>query len=511
MNKNTVIAHDLGTSSDKALLIEADGTILAAAEEAYPSSFPNPGWVEQKPDDYWRAVVKTTRRLLKDSGIDPGRIAGMAFSTQAMGIIPVNNSGKVLRDNISWVDGRAEKQAQWAMKRFLGRKAFKAMVGIEITGKDVIPKLVWMKQNEPDTYASTLKFLDVNGYLKFRATGRMVAEWSGACSYAFNLKKKDWEKIFFRMLGVDVNKLPGLVRSIDLVGGLTAEAAESCGLPEGLPVYGGCDDTQSAALGTGATGEGAAHIYLGTSAWVGVTTKKAPKFKHGAVCLQSADPSKNLVVGITESAGANLEWLIDRFYQKEKSELKDNIYGLLDREASATPPGSDHLIFTPWLQGERCPVSTTTTRGTLFNLGPEHTRGHIARALTEGVAYNLRWIIENFEKDFGFDIPALKVTGGGSQNDHWMQIIADVTRRKIEAANRPKMAGAVGAAVVAFVGAGIYPDFEKVKDLVKVRKTFVPDTGHTAVYQKLFEDYKRIYRSLKKTYREANEERLSIE
>ncbi len=510
MSKDLVIAHDVGTSSNKAVLIDSVGTILATKEEKYQAYFPNPGWVEQNAEDYWEAIVKSTRNMMENSGTNPNDIVGMVFTTQAMGIIPVDKSGNTLRKNITWVDGRAEKQARWAMKRFFGKKAFKAMIGIEITGKDVIPKLVWLKKHETKTYNSTWKFLDVNGYLKFRATGKMVAEWSGACSYAFNLKKKDWEKIFFRVLGIDVQKLPALVKSIDWVGGLTREAAEACGLPEGLAVYGGCDDTQSAAVGSGAILEGEAHIYLGTSAWVGVTTRRAPKFKNGAVCLQSADPNKNLVVGITESAGANLEWLIERFYKREKVDLKGDIYEFLNEEASQTPPGSDHLIFTPWLLGERCPVSTTLTRGTIFNLSLEHTRGHFVRALSEGIAYNLRWIIENFEKDFDFQIPNLKITGGGSQNDHWMQIIADVTQRKIEATYRPKMSGAIGAAVIAFVGSGIYPGFEKVKDLVRVRKVFEPNPDHTDIYHEMFENYKDLYHSLKKTYRKANEKRFSL-
>ncbi|RLC24931.1 MAG: hypothetical protein DRH21_04730 [Deltaproteobacteria bacterium] len=510
MSKDLVIAHDVGTSSNKAVLIDEKGTILATAEEFYQSYYPNPGWVEQQAEDYWEAIVKSTRHMLENSNADPSRIVGMVFTTQAMGIIPVDKLGNTLRKNITWVDGRAEKQARWAMKRFFGRKAFKAMIGIEITGKDVIPKLAWLKKRETKIYENAWKFLDVNGYLKFKATGKMVAEWSGACSYAFNLKKKDWEKIFFRVLGIDVQKLPALVKSIDRVGDLTREAAKACGLPEGLAVYGGCDDTQSAAVGSGAILEGEAHIYLGTSAWVGVTTRRAPKFKNGAVCLQSADPKKNLVVGITESAGANLEWLIERFYIREKAELKEDIYELLDKEASQTPPGSDHLIFTPWLLGERYPVSTTQTRGTIFNLSLEHTRGHFVRALSEGIAYNLRWIIENFEKDFGFRIPNLKVTGGGSQNDHWMQIIADITQRKIEATDRPKMAGAIGAAVIAFVGSGIYPGFEKVKDLVKVRKVFEPNPDHKDIYHEMFENYKDLYHSLKKTYRKANEKRFSL-
>jgi xylulokinase len=188
------------------------------------------------------------------------------------------------------------------------------IVGVEITGKDVIPKLIWLKDKMPDVFQKTHKFLDVNGYLKYKCTDKMVAEWSGACSYAFDLKKKDWERIFFKLTRIGTEKLPDLVRSVDLVGGLTPKAAEEMGLLPGIGVYGGCDDTQSAAVGTTAMGEGEAHIYAGTSAWVGVITEKAPKFKNGVFTLQSADPAKNIVVCITESAGANTGWLIDTYY-----------------------------------------------------------------------------------------------------------------------------------------------------------------------------------------------------
>jgi xylulokinase len=395
------------------------------------------------------------------------------------------------------------------MRKFLGRKVFKALIGIELTGKDVIPKLLWLKKNKPELYSKTEKFLDVNGYLKFRATGRMVADWSGACSYAFNLKKKDWERIFFKMVGVDTDKLPELVRSIDKVGGLTSAVAQEMGLPEGIPVYGGCDDVQSAAVGTGAIGEGEAHIYLGTSAWVVVTTERAPKFKNGAVCLQSADPEKNLVVGITESAGANLEWLIERFYNKEKEDpLVSDIYEILDQEAAEVPPGSDHLIITPWFLGERCPVSTTTTRSTVFNLSLEHKRGHFVSALAEGIAYNLRWIIENYERDFGFKISSLKITGGGSQNDHWMQVFADVIQRDIQTTNQPKMAGAVGAAMCAFVGGNVFSSFEDVRKIVAVNKTFKPQEENIDIYDALFERYQDLYTSLIETYKRANAQRF---
>lgn len=507
--KDYLIAHDVGTSSVKAALIRRCGAIVATAEETYPTHFPRPGWVEQDPEDYWRAVTRATRTVVGESEIRSDSVFGLVFTTQAMGVIPVDRSGNALAPNITWVDGRAEEEAEWMMRRLGGKRLFRRLVGIELTGKDVLPKLVWLRQHRPDIYRQTNKILDVNGYLKFRATGRMVFEWSGACSYSFHLKKKDWNRLHFRAIGWDMSKMPPLVRSVDQVGTLTPASAEALGLPQGVTVFGGCDDPQSAAVGSGSPGEGDAHIYLGTSAWVVATTARTPKFKNGAVSLQSADPDRHIVVGITESAGSNLEWLIDQFYQRERadSEMGD-LYELLDREASAVPPGSDHLIFTPWLLGERCPVSTTTTRGTLFNLGLEHTRGHVVRALTEGVGYNLRWIIENFENDFGFQIPKLRVIGGGSQNEHWMQLIADLTHRKIETTSHPKTAGAIGAAMCALVGEGIFNSFQDVHRIVTARQTYAPNREHERVYDACFRDYKSVYYGLRNAYRQANGQRF---
>ena len=260
------LAYDVGTSSVKSILVDEKGTICASAIEEYPLFMPNPGWVEQEPEDYWQAICKATKRLVADAAIDTQLIKGIVFTTQAMGIIPVDADGKVLYKNITWVDGRAEEQARKVMRRIGGKFVFKLIAGIEITGKDVVPKLMWLKENEKDIFNRTNKFLDVNGFLKYKCTGKMVAEWSGACSYAFDVKKKDWERIFFQLAGVGTDKLPDLVRSIDMVGPLTQQASEQMGLPQGVPVFGGCDDTQSAAVGTTALGEGEAHIYTGTSA-----------------------------------------------------------------------------------------------------------------------------------------------------------------------------------------------------------------------------------------------------
>lgn len=508
---NYFLAYDVGTSSVKAILVDATGKIYGSAVEGYPLIMPHPGWVEQDPEDYWQAICKATRNIVSASGIPLHDIKGLAFSTQGLGIIPVDVEGNVLYRNISWVDGRAEEQARKAMRRVGGKTVFKAIVGIELTGKDAIPKLMWLKESQPEIFSRTHRFLDVNGYLKYRCTGRMVAEWSGACSYAFDLKKKDWERIFFKLTGIGTDKLPELVRSTDLVGMLTPAATEQLGLHSGVGVYGGCDDTQSAAVGTTAIGEGEAHIYTGTSAWVGVMTAKVYPFKNAVVCLQSADPQRNLVVGITESAGANTEWLINNFYAREKSQMSAvELFALLEKEVMDTPAGADFLVMTPWFLGERAPVSTTTTRSTIFNLTHQHTRGHITRAHFEGIACNLRWTISNMEKDFGFRMDTLKVTGGGSRNKAWMQIIADVTGKKIVTTNQPLNAGALGAAMCAMVGSGTLNGFEDIHTLIGEQDTFHPNKANAAVYDTVFKAYQSVFRRLKDAYRDINHERFEI-
>jgi len=510
MQKNIVIAHDVGTSSVKSALVDSAGNIIGESTHRYPIYYPQPGWVEQDPIDYWNAIVANTKKLV--TRIDNTKILGIVFTTQAQGVIPVNKSGKVLRKNIIWVDGRAEEQARWLMGLFGGRAAFKSFLGIEITGKDVIPKLRWLKQKEPDIYNKTYKVLDVNGYLRFKATGDMAIEWSGASSWGFNVKKKDWEHLFFMASGFDRQKLPKLIRSIDVVGTLTSKTAEEFGLDKNIPVFGGCDDSQSAAVGAGCVRNGNVFAYIGTAAQIGAISAKAIKFKNGAACIQSADPAMNLMIGVTETAGNNVEWLINKFYKKELEEVgKEGIYKILNNEAGEVPPGSEHLIFTPWFLGERCPVSTTTTRGTIFNIGMEHTRGHFIRALFEGIGFNLRWIIENYENDFKFDIPEFRFIGGGSQNDLWMQTVADITGRKVVTTNQPTMAGTIGAAVCAFVGSGIFKDFTEIDKIIIAKETFEPNQENEAIYNKLFANYKDIYKSLKRTYQRANAERFSTQ
>jgi xylulokinase len=219
----------------------------------------------------------------------------------------------------------------------------------------------------------------------------------------------------------------------------------------------------------------------------------------------------NLVVGVTEAAGVNVEWMLRTWYSKEQETLASGeLFELFEKEIAGVPAGSDHLIFTPWFLGERCPVSTTTTRSTIFNLSHEHTRGHMARAHCEGIAYNIRWTLENMARDFGFKVPSVRIIGGGSENDTWMQIIADVTGKTVQRTNHPRHAGAIGGAMCAMVGSGVFENFDGIHQIVHVTGEFIPNKDNRKIYDQLFGQYKSLYSALKKPYVDANKERFSI-
>jgi xylulokinase len=504
-----LLAHDVGTGGNKAVLVDLHGRVCATAFAPYPIHYPRSDWAEQEPEDWWQAVVATTRQVMGQAGAAPGDIVGIAHTTQLLGIVPMGAGGHPLRRAIIWLDARAPEQAERIMHKFFGRWVFALLAGAEMSGKDAIPKLLWLKEKEPELYRQMTSFLDVNGYLTYRATGRQVMEWSCASAIGFDLKKKDWLRGVFRRVGLDQDKFPELVRSIDPVGGLTADAARECGLRPGTPVFGGGGDGQGAAIGSGAVGEGQGHIYLGTSAWVGVMTEKRPTGRHGVVCMQSADPDKSLLFAEMETAGACLKWIADQFYQAEQADPGvPNVYALMDQKVETVPPGSDSLLCAPWMFGERAPVSDTWVRATFFNLSADHTREHMLRAVYEGVAFNLRWLIEIVEQSFGFPLPTLRVIGGGARGAPWMQIIADVTGRRVEVVAHPLEAGAVGIALTAAIGLGLYPDFQSLAKIVRVERVFEPQACNAECYQALYRAYRKLYGRLRSLYREVNEQRF---
>jgi xylulokinase len=336
----------------------------------------------------------------------------------------------------------------------------------------------------------------------------MVMEWTGASVFGIDLKKKTWLKGVFRYVGLDPEKLPPLVRPIDQVGVLSREASSEFGLLEGTPVMAGAGDAPCAAVGSGAVGEGEGHVYLGTSGWVAVVTEHTPRGKCGAATIHSADPDKAFLFAEMETAGACLQWMGDELYASEKMDPQiTDVYAFMDEKIADIPPGSDYLIFTPGMCGERAPIGDCNVRSSFLNLSAGHTRENMLRAVYEGVAYNIRWIVEIVDRQFKFPLPRLRVVGGGARSAPWMQILADVTQRKVEAVRNPQEAGAIGAALVAAIGLGIYPSFETLKNVVKVEMILEPQEENREIYNSLFHSYQDAYGSLKGFYRRLNEKR----
>ncbi len=503
-----IIAHDVGTSGNKAVLVDTEGHIRGKCFAPFEVHYPRMCWAEQEPTDWWRAVVSTTRELLTQRGVSPAQILCITHCTQMLGIVPMNSKTGALRPAIIWLDSRASAQAHWMMRRFIDARVFALIAGSPLCGKDCIPKLLWLKEEEPDTYHKMDCVLDVNGYLIYRSTGNMVMEWTGASVVGMDLKKKEWLKAVFRYVGLDPRKLPPLISPTAQAGVLTAESAGELGLLQGTPVIAGAGDAPCAAVGSGAVREGAGHIYLGTSAWLGVVTSRRPKGKHGVASIHSADPNKVLLIAESETAGGCLQWAAGQLCRGVGEPGVSDVYAAMDRVVEDVLTGSHGLIFTPWMYGERAPIGDCNVRSSFLNLCGHHTREDMLRAIYEGVAYNLRWLVEVVGSGFGFPLAKLRATGGGAKSETWMQILADVSHRRVETVRNPQEAGAVGAALVAAIGLGIYPGFEALEDAVKVDRVFDPREENFGVYDCLFDSFKEAFPSLRRFYKRLNEKTM---
>ena len=497
-----LLTHDVSSTGCKAAIVTIDGRLLNAAFESYPTYYPQPLWSEQDPEDWWQAIILSTKRVMEDSGIRADQVIGLAFSTTMTNIVVMDEQRKLLRPCIFWMDGRAGEEARYIMRRLGGEKIFTQLIGGTASGKDLIPKYLWLKRNEPEIYEKGDVFLDASGYLLYRTTGEMAYEWSVASGLGlFNFKKKKIDSLLMRFFGLDAGKFPKLVSSIDKVGGLTQVAADELGLLPGIPVFGGAGDPMIAAVGSGTVSEGDAYLNLGTSAFVGVLIRKQLTGRRGLATIQSADPDMLMLFGETSTAGASLEWAVRELYGAESN---SETLAKMDRDVEEAEPGAGGLIFTPWMFGERCPIPDESLRGAFINLSINRTRQQMARAIYEGIAYNLRWILDSIDELYGIKCETLRVLGGGAQGLPWLRIIADVTGCKLEVLPDPRERLAVGAALVAAIGLKIYPSFEALKSLVPVEVVIEPDSSHQDIYNRQYAAYRRIYPALRDLYHDLN-------
>jgi xylulokinase len=424
----------------------------------------------------------------------------VGFAGQMLGVVPVDDSGAPLRKAIIWMDSRADEQAARIMRRFGGRRMVIRMAGAAPSGKDVVCKLSWLRENEPDVFGSTTAFLDTTGYLVMRATGEMVMDHTGAGGTGIlSGRTRRWSPLFAALAGLPLDKMPPIKSSIDIVGGLSERAAREMGICRGTPVIAGMADIPAAAAGSGAIEDGDAHINIGTSSWLCVSVSHPRNLgRNGIAAVVSADPEMFIMIGESETAGACLDWFGRRFARPEESGGEGGervLFEMLDEAADKVEPGAGRLLFTPWMFGERSPVCDTSIRASFINLGLEHGRDHLLRAVYEGVAYNLRWLLDA-AAGAGLSCDPLRAIGGGARSDIWMQIVADVTRRRVEAVENPQEAGAMGCALAAAVAVGERGSFREIKKVVRIRKTFEPGEDCRRVYDELYTAFRCVYTKL---------------
>jgi xylulokinase len=492
------LGHDLGTGGVKAALVGEDGARVASAIARYPLHHPRPGWAEQDPEDWWRAVGSATRAVLAEAGVPKEEVAAVTFAGQMLALCPLDAAGAPTRPAVSWLDARAGAEARRMVRRLGGERIVAAIAGASPTGKDIVAKIAWIQAHEPRVYEATRAFCDATGYLVARATGEILADQTAAGGVGLvDPATLTWSRLLAWLTGVSLDKLPPIRRSIEIAGPLRPDAAADLGLAPGTPVAVGLADIPAAAIGSGALGPGDAHVYLGTSSWIGVTLARAfaaPRL--GIASVPAGDPALHLAIGESETAGACVDWLA-----RTLAPGQGEVGAWLDALAARGTPGAGGLLFLPWMFGERSPVPDTSLRGAFVNLSLDHGPEHLLRAIFEGTALNLAWILEGFgDRTAG---RPLRIIGGGAQSAAWTQVVADVTGRTVERVSHAREAGACGAALVGAVAAGALRDLGEVKPLVKVERSFEPDRSLRGMYQERLAAFRELAAPLARLGRRA--------
>jgi xylulokinase len=507
-SKKYILAHDCGTGGDKAVLTDLQGQILHAAYLPYGLEYPRPDWAEQDPDALWRAVADTTHQVIGEAGVDPAEILGIGISAQMFNILPVDHHGQPLTRMLSWLDVRSTRQADAVLKQ-VGTEFLLHHTGNVPTAKDIIPKILWLKEERPDVWARTHKLLDCKEYILLQLTGKLATDWHGASVYyLFDPHAKEWSEPVCSALGIPIEMLPPAFPCTAVIGGVTSAAAQQTGLMPGTPVVACAGDVAVAQVGAGASGDQQAHLCVGTATWVGFsssTFRNDPQRPFWG--LNHIDPNKWIIAGEMETGGGALMWFRDTLCQEEARQAKTeglSTYQLLSQMAEEVPPGADRLLFLPWLSGERSPVLDHYLRGAFVGLSLGHSKAHMARAVMEGVAFQIRWICEALE-DLGFRTTTLNSIGGGSTSDTWIQIISDVTGRCLRMAAHPQEAGAMGAALTVAVGMGVYRSMESVDTMIPFSHVVEPREKAMERYDAMFGEYRALYEATGPVFRRLHD------
>ncbi|MDN3922365.1 xylulokinase [Roseateles violae] len=517
-----VLAVDLGTSGCKTALVSLDGRVRAWAFRPVATQLLPGAGAEQRPEDWWQAFLDSAAELLASGLVPASRIVAVCCSTQGEGTVAIDREGRALMPAMTWMDMRGSEGIRARSRGWLnvaGYDAFKLQRWLRLTGgapnlsgKDPSAHMLHIRDEHPEVYARTHKFLNVLDYMNLRLSGRCVATVDSILTSWVTDNRRlgqiRYDAGLIAASGIAADKFPELVRCTELLGALRPEVADALGLPRSTRVVAGAIDNTAAAIGAGTLADGDAHLYIGSSSWIGAhVSAKRTDIRAGIAAVPCALPDKYLMVAMQTSAGSNLSFLKEKvLYHRDellREAVTDNVYELLDRIAERTPAGSDGLLYLPWLMGERCPVDDRSLRAGLFNLTLAHSRETMIRAFLEGVALNTRWMKEPVERFLQRPLQELTLLGGGANSAVWCQIFADVLDAQIRQLEAPVQANAVGAATIAFVALGLQ-DFETAARQTRYRRRFEPKPAHRALYDQKFGAFIELFRHLRPVYRRLN-------
>jgi len=516
-----VLAVDLGTSGCKCALVSLDGTVHAWSFRAVKLHVQG-AMAEQDPHDWWTAFLASASEILGgDSGLRQ-RVVAVCCSTQTEGTVCVDKGGEPIGRAMTWLDSRgATAMARRVRGRLLNIEGYGPLKlwrwlrltggAPSLSGRDSAGHMAYIRDQEPERYERTHKFLNVLDYLNLRLAGRFCATQDSMLTAWVtdnrDLRQLRYDASLIRRLGIDAAKLPEIVRSTDTLGPLLPEVVQTLGLDPKTVVIAGAVDNSAVAVGA-AVADFETHLYLGTSSWLGAHVPfMKTDVRHKIAAVPCAVDGRYLAMALQSTAGANLSFLRDRILYHPDELASDEehpaVYEMLNKIAARVPPGARGLIYTPWLLGERTPVDDPRLRAGLLNMSLEHSREDIFRAFLEGVALNTRWMLEPFARFLRRDVGTITAVGGGAQSDVWCQIMADITGQPIRQLENPIQTNAVGATFIAAVGVGALK-FSDLAQLRRTRQTYEPSRALRRLYSDKFETFKEVRTRLAPLYHRIN-------
>jgi len=498
MAKELLLGIDIGTSGCKIALFSRNGSVVCSDTEEYKVYYPEPGYVEQDPDEWWEAVCRGTKKLIEKARINPADIAGVGIDGQSWAAIAVDSDGNVLIRNPIWMDTRAEAICE-ELNRTIGEDRIFAVSGNPLKAQYTTGKILWYKRNKPEVYQRISKILQSNSYIAYRLTGVMSQDLSqGYGLHCFNMRKGVWDRDMGSALGFDIGILPDIAACHEVIGTVGTNAAAQTGLAEGTPVVAGGLDAACGTLGAGVIESGQTQEQGGQAGGMSICLKDYCADKR-LIMSWHVVPERWLLQGGTTGGGGVLRWFHEQFGFEERLKARErggSSMALLDELAKTIPAGSEGVIFLPYMAGERSPIWDEKAKGVFYGLDYSKTKAHLARAVMEGAAYSLLHNIETAE-GAGASVGTMRAMGGAANSRFWTQMKADITGRSIEVPGSDT-ATTLGAALLAGVGVGVYRDFdEAVSETVTVKRRHEPNGEIKEEYARGYRTYLELYAALK--------------